>query len=134
MFMGRNSKKKRVRDAGSEDDAFYGDEPLPNMSKTPDAPRNEVQGRIDKTSTELPPDLHDCVKAALLGHFGHEGAAGAGPLQVLQERVAPARIVDALFEQRCADLGLSSSQMQLRAAGSAPAYLCVLGLVFDSQV
>ena len=48
MFMGRNSKKKRVRDAGSEDDAFYGDEPLPNMSKTPDAPRNEAQGRIDK--------------------------------------------------------------------------------------
>ena len=101
-------KKKRVRDEGSEDDAFYGEEPLPNMSKKPGAPHNEAQG---KRNTELPPELHDCVKAALLGHFGHEGAAGAGGLQALHERVAPDRIADALFEQRCSDLELSSSQM-----------------------
>ena len=110
VFMGRNSKKKRVRDAGSEDDAFYDDEPLPNMSKKPRAPRNEAQPQ-GKRNTELPPDLRDSVKAALLGHYGHEGAASAGPLQVLQEFVAPSRIADALFEQRCSDLEFSSSQM-----------------------
>ena len=87
-------RKKRVREEGSEDDAWlYGEEPLPDMSKKPGAPRNEAQPQ-GKRNTELPPDLRDCVKAALLRHYGHDGAAGAGPLQVLQERVAPGRIAD----------------------------------------
>ena len=104
-------RKKRVREEGSEDDAWlYGEEPLPDMSKKPRAPRNEAQPQ-GKRNTELPPDLRDSVKAALLGHYGHEGAASAGPLQVLQEFVAPSRIADALFEQRCSDLEFSSSQM-----------------------
>ena len=104
-------RKKRVREEGSEDDAWlYGEEPLPDMSKKPRAPRNEAQPQ-GKRNTELPPDLRDSVKAALLGHYGHEGAVSAGPLQVLQEFVAPSRIADALFEQRCSDLEFSSSQM-----------------------
>ena len=107
-------RKQRVRDEGSEDDAWlYDEEPLPDMSKKPRAPRNEAQPQ-GKRNTELPPDLRDSVKAALLGHYGHEGAASAGPLQVLQERVAPDRIAEALFERRCLQLGCSYSQMAKR--------------------
>ena len=70
-----------MREEGSEDDAWlYGEEPLPDMSKKPRAPRNEAQPQ-GKRNTELPPDLRDSVKAALLGHYGHEGAVSAGPLQ-----------------------------------------------------
>ena len=99
-------------DDSDEDDLY---DELPYMgSKKPVAPRNEMQGGVNKTSTGLSPDLHESVKAALLGHLGHEGAAAAGPLQVLQERVAPDRIAEALFERRCLQLGCSYSQMAKR--------------------
>ena len=58
-------RKKRVREEGSEDDAWlYGEEPLPDMSKKPRAPRNEAQPQ-GKRNTELPPDLHDCDQSAV---------------------------------------------------------------------
>ena len=46
-------RKKRVREEGSEDDAWlYGEEPLPDMSKKPRAPRNEAQGpRLQSRNT-----------------------------------------------------------------------------------
>ena len=83
------------------------------MSKKPVAARNAMQGGVNKTFTGLSPDLHSSVQAALLGPLGHEGAAAAGPLQALQECVAPARIANALFERRCSELG-SRLQMATR--------------------
>ena len=110
--MPSRSKKKRKHHESDDDDD---DGDLPCMSnKKPTAPRNAMQGGVNKTFTGLSPDLHSSVQAALLGPLGHEGAAAAGPLQALQERVAPARIANALFERRCSEYGLSRSQMAKR--------------------
>ena len=110
--MPSKSKQKRVRHESDDDDDYDG---LPCMSnKKPAAPRNAMQGGVNKTFTGLSPDLHSIVQAALLGPLGHEGAAAAGPLQALQECVAPARIANALFERRCSDLGSCTSQMATR--------------------
>ena len=107
------NKKKRVHHESDESDDDNGGMPYMGNKKLT-APRNAMQGGVNKTFTGLSPDLHSSVQAALLGPLGHEGAAAAGPLQVLQECVAPARIANALFERRCSELGSARLQMATR--------------------
>ena len=83
--------------------------PDPSPVGAAPAPRGDhpeaARGRVEREDGYGSPALRGLVQR------DHEGAASAGPLQVLQEFVAPSRIADALFEQRCSDLKFSSSQM-----------------------